>query len=137
MSLRLLNGITAAGAAPTLATDGFALNGDQPGYVGYWLRAWDAAQISVNGSGTGALTFQGQIYLYTALNGWAPAGIAVTSSNRGLLNDGNTITGTTTLAHTQPVQGLSAYQRIALVPTIVTAGAGNQTVSAYLVPRFV
>lgn len=118
---------------------GFPLNGEQPGYApGYWEKAWDAGMIEVTGAGTGALTFQGIIWLYDVkADAWSQAGVSSTPGNRGMLNDGTTITGTSTLAHMQPVSGLSGASRIYLQSTTQTAGAGNQTVSAYLTQRFV
>lgn len=138
MALRLVNAATATSSAPTLATDGFALNGHTPGTGQYyWLKVWDAGEIMVNASGTGALTFQGIIWLYSNVAGcWMPAGISSTVADRGKLNDGTTITGTTTLTHTQPIQALSAFERIAFQITTSTAGAGNLTSSVYLVQRY-
>lgn len=136
MALLLLNGVQATTSAPTLATDGFALTGHAPGAGQYyWLKVWDAGAINVKGAGTGALTFQGIVYLYdTVLATWMPAGMAATIADRGKLNDANTITGTTTLAHTQPIMGLSAYSRIALQASTLT-GTG-MTVSVSLVQRY-
>lgn len=137
MSVRLLDAVIATTSAPTLANQGASLRGDQPGYVpGYWLGAWDAGVIHVKGAGTGALTFQGIVWLYSVLTGvWEPAGMDATIADRGKLNDGNTITGTTTLAHTQPISGLSAYNRIALQATTLTGT--DMVVSAFMSPRFV
>jgi len=119
------------------ALAGFALQGSQPGQPQrYWQKVWDAAVISVKGAGTGALTYQGKAWLMDPITfAWAPAGIAVLSADRGLLNDGNTITGTTTLSHTQPLHALSAAGRIYLETTIITGT--NMTVSATLEPRAV
>lgn len=137
MALRLVNAATATSSAPTLATDGFALNGNTPGGTYYWLKVWDAGALMVNAAGTGALTFQGIVWLYSNVAAcWMPAGISATIADRGKLNDGTTITGTTTLVHTQPIQGLSAYERIAFQITTSTAGAGNLTSSVYLVQRY-
>lgn len=113
-----------------LPLQGTALNGD-----GYWEKTWDVGVLVAKGAGTGALTFQGIVFLYDALSdAWYPAGISATIADRGKLNDGNTITGTTTLVHTQPIYALSAYTRIALQITTLT-GTG-MTVSAYLIPRY-
>lgn len=135
MSLRLANGITATGAAPILATDGFALSGASPGAGPfYWLKTWNFGTIQLRGAGTGALTFQGIIWLYGNLvAAWMPAGIASTIAARGMLNDGTTITGTNELVHTQPIGALSSYARIALQATTLT-GTG-MALSAYLVPQ--
>lgn len=136
MSLLLANAATATNAVPTLATDGFSLQGNSPGAGPYyWLKAWDAGVITLKGAGTGALTVQGIIYLYDSLAAaWAPAGISATIADRGKLNDGTTITGTTTLAHTQPIYALSAYGRIYLQLSTLTGT--SMTVSAYLTPRY-
>lgn len=135
MSLRLLNAITATTSAPTLATDGFQLNGVAPGAGNYyWLKAWNDGAIMLSGAGTGALTFQGVLWLYTVTAPvWMPAGISATIADRGKLNDATTITGTTTLVHTQPIFALGAYDRVYLQATTLT-GTG-MTVSAYLVPQ--
>jgi hypothetical protein len=136
MSLRLLNGAIVATSAPTLATDGFSLQRDTPGAGSfYWLKPWNYGVIQVVGAGTGALTFQGIVYLYSVLAAaWMPAGIGPVA-DRGKLNDGVTITGTTTLAHTQPIGALSAYERIYLQASTL-AGTG-MAVNAYLVPQAV
>lgn len=135
MSLRLLNAITGTTSAPTLATDGFTLNGVVPGAGNfYWLKAWNDAAIMLDGAGTGALTFQGILWLYSVTNGkWMPAGISATIADRGKLNDGTTLTGTTTLLHTQPASALGAYDRVALQATTLTGT--SMTVNAYLVPQ--
>lgn len=136
MALRLHNAITAATAAPTLATDGQPLQHNQagtPDFRFYWQKRWNNASILVSGAGTGALTYQGIVWLYDVISlTWYPAGISATIADRGKLNDGTTITGTTTLVHTQPIYGLSAWERIYLQATTLT-GTG-MTVSAYLVP---
>lgn len=88
----------------------------------------------VSGAGTGALTFQGIIWLYTVtVPVWMPAGISSTIADRGKLNDGTTITGTTTLVHTQPIHALGAYDRVYLQATTLTGT--SMTVSAYMVPQ--
>lgn len=135
MSLRLLNGITATTSAPALASDGFQLNGMAPGAGNYyWLKAWNDGALMITGAGTGALTFQGIVWLYTVTAPvWMPAGISSTVGDRGKLNGGTTISGTTTLAHTQPIIALGAYDRIYLQATTLT-GTG-MTVSAYMVPQ--
>lgn len=116
---------------------GFALQGSQPGQVQrYWQKVWDTGVISVNGAGTGALTYQGKVWLMDPITFvWAPAGISATIADRGLLNDGTTITGTTTLVHTEMIEGLSAKGRIYLETTVITGT--NMTVSATLEPRAV
>ena len=104
-----------------------------PGGGFYWQKRWNNGAICISGAGTGALTFQGIIWLFSpSVNTWMPAGISATIADRGKLNDGTTITGTTTLVHTQPIYGLSGYDRIALQATTLT-GTG-MTVSAFLVP---
>lgn len=114
---------------------GFPLQGDGTGTAGYYLKPFDAGVIVVSGAGTGALTFQGIVFVYSALaDCWIPDGISATIADRGKLNDGTTITGTTTLVHTQPIYALSAYSRIALQVTTLTGT--NMTVSAYLIPRY-
>lgn len=136
MALRLLNAVTATTSAPSASTDGFSLQGNQastPTFQHYWQKPWATGAIHVKGAGTGALTFQGIIWLYSKIiDAWMPAGIASTIADRGKLNDATTITGTTTLVHTQPIYGLSAYERIALQATTLT-GTG-MTVSAYMTP---
>ena len=130
------NGSFAVTQGTNGAYAGHALYGDQPGTSGNkwgWQKRWNQAAISVKGAGTGALTFQGVVYLYSTVVGqWLPAGISSTIANRGMLNDGTTITGTTTLVHSQPLFGLSAFERIALQATILTGT--SMTVSAYLTP---
>ena len=137
MALRLLNAVSATTAAPTLATDGQSLQDDQAGTPTrqfFWMKRWNRAEFAIGGTGTGALTFQGIVWLWSKIAGvWMPAGIAVLSADRGKLNDGNTITGTTTLVHTQPIYGLSAYERISLQASILT-GTGI-VLSAYLLPQ--
>jgi len=134
--LILADAITGTVAAPTLITDGASLHYRQPGrglkFVWY---GQDKGFIRVKGAGTGALTFQGIVYLYDPESAaWTQAGISSTIANRGMLNDGTTITGTTTLNHYQPIYGLSGFTRIALaVPTTFT-GTGL-TVSAWLLSR--
>lgn len=114
---------------------GFPLQGDGEGTAGYYLKPFDAGVITVSGAGTGALTFQGIVWVYDVnTDAWIPDGISSTIANRGMLNDGTTITGTTTLVHTQPIYALSAYSRIALQITTLTGT--NMTVSAYLIPRY-
>ena len=136
MSLLLLNDVTATTAAPAQASDGVALNGYQPGGLGFWMKRWDAGMIHVEGAGTGALTFQGIVFLWDVNTGvWQPAGINATPADRGKLNGGTTITGTTNLAHAQPINHLSAFERIALQATVLT-GTG-MTARAYLSPRAV
>ena len=135
MSLRLLNGIAAPTTAPTLATDGFPLEGDQVGTPTrefYWIKRWNRAAIAIAGAGTGALTFQGVLWVYQRLpNAWMPLGIGAMGV-RGMLNDGTTISGTSTVVHTQPVYGISPYDRIALQAT--TATGTGLVLSAYLIP---
>lgn len=137
MALRLLNAVTATTSAPSAATDGQSLQDDQPGTSTrqfYWMKRWNRGAIVIKGAGTGALTFQGIIWLYSKIaDAWCPAGINSTIADRGKLNDGTTITGTTTLVHTQPIYGISAYERIALQATTLT-GTG-MTVSAHLIPQ--
>jgi hypothetical protein len=134
--LRLLNAVTATTSAPSAATDGQPLQGDQISTttIGhYWQKRWNNGQIALKGTGTGALTFQGIIWLYFKTpNIWAPAGISATIADRGKLNDGTTITGTTTLVHTQPIYGLSSAERIALQATTLTGT--DMTVTAWLIP---
>ena len=114
---------------------GFPLQGASAGTAGYWEKPFDAGVITVAGAGTGALTFQGIVFVYDPLtDAWHPDGMAAVIADRGKLNDANTITGTTTLVHTQPIYALSAYARIALQITTLT-GTG-MTVSAYLIPRY-
>ena len=134
MSLRLLNGAIATSSAPALATDGFSLQGDTPGSGQfYWLKRLNYAALIAKGAGTGALTFQGIIWVYSKIaDVWAPLGIGAVA-DRGKLNDGTTITGTTTFAHAQRVTGLSAFERIALQVTTLTGT--DLAVSAYLVPE--
>jgi len=114
---------------------GFPLQGNGVGTAGYYLKPFDAGALVISGAGTGALTFQGIVWVYSALaDAWLPNGISATIADRGKLNDGTTITGTTTLLHTQLIYGLSAYDRIALQITTLT-GTG-MTVNAYLIPRY-
>jgi hypothetical protein len=112
---------------------GFPLQGHVDGTPYRWL-GHDYGAIVVKGAGTGALTFQGLVWLYSfASRTWSQAGISATIADRGKLNDGTTITGTTTLNHTQPFHGLSAFDRIYLQITTITGT--SMTVSAYLVSR--
>lgn len=133
MSIRLLTAQAAPSAAPTLPTDGFSLQNNAPGAGSfYWLKRWDLASIFVVGTGAGAMTFQGVIWVYSVLGlAWAPAGIAATMAARGMLNDGNTISGNPGLTHAQPISGISSYERIYLQATTLTGG----TVTAFLIPR--
>ena len=135
MRLELLAGITATTSAPTTVADGHSLNGDQPGLaLGFGWRKADFGVIVVHGAGIGALTFQGIVFLYSPdTASWSPAGISATVADRGKLNDGNTLTGTTTIDHTEQISGLSAYTRIALQATTLTGT--SMTMNAYLEPR--
>lgn len=133
--LRLLNAITATTSAPSAATDGVSLRYRQPGLSAkFKWGGKDFGVLKIKGAGTGALTFQGIVFVYEPTsNTWAPYGMGTVIADRGKLNDGTTITGTTTLEHTQPIQGLSAYTRIALQATTLTGT--DMTVSAYLIER--
>jgi hypothetical protein len=135
MLLRLLNAVTATDSAPSAATDGHSLRHNQPGLARKFnWRGLDHGAIKVKGAGTGALTFQGIVYVYDPESAtWSQLGMSPTIADRGKLNDGTTITGTTTLNHTQPIQGLSAYTRIALQVSTLTGT--SMTVSAWLISR--
>jgi hypothetical protein len=134
MSLRLLNAVTATTSAPSAATDGFALQHPTPGTIYYWIKRWNDGMLLVSGAGTGALTFQGIVWLYSVVAGaWFPGGVSTTVADRGKLNLATTITGTTTLVHAETIHGLSAFERIALQATTLTGT--SMTVSAYLVPQ--
>jgi hypothetical protein len=87
-----------------------------------WLRV----------AGTGALTFQGRLWIYyAAQNLWAPAGKAAVTANRGLLNDANTLSDTTLIAHTEPFEFVDSIDGAYLQITTLT-GTGA-AVSAWFV----
>jgi hypothetical protein len=93
-------------------------------------------------NGTDALTFQGRLWINSAglstfaaptvdLNVWGPAGKSATMDNRGLLNDGNTLSGTNLIAHTEPFEFTGSIDGAHLQITTLT-GTGA-TVHAWLV----
>jgi hypothetical protein len=122
---------------------GFALQGSQPGVTnGYWQKVWDAGVISGQSvAGSGVMTFQGRVWLMDSLTkAWHPAGIGTSAApvaDRGKLNDGNTQAedGADTITFTEPINGLSAFERIYLEVTTI---AGTSTaITAWLHPRAV
>lgn len=95
-------------------------------------------------SGTGALTFQGRLWIFSAglsdfaaitvdLNVWAPAGKHATMDSRGLLNDGNTLSGTNLITHSEPFEFTGSTDGAHLQITTLTGTSA--TVHAWLVSK--
>ena len=116
----LLDGVAATTSAPTLATDGVDLRRGN-GTPGQGLRELDYAMLCADVEATGALTFQGVVWVYSNDTAkWYPLGTSTTVANRGKLNRETTLTGTDSMTHSELIQGLSAFDRVALQVTTLT-----------------
>lgn len=120
MYVLLLSAATATTSAPSAATDGVSIRNGGPA-IGNGIREEDSAALVLTATGTGALTFQGRLWVYSPRAAkWMPLGTSSTVGNRGMLNQATTITGTTTLEHAELVQGLSCFTRAALQVTTIS-----------------
>lgn len=130
MHILLLSGATATSSAPTAATDGVNLRRGGPGTVGKGIREEDSAALVLTATGTGALTFQGRIWVYSPRAAkWLPLGTSTTIADRGKLNQAATITGSDTLEHAELIQGLSCFTRVCLQVTTITGTNCSVTVA--------
>lgn len=120
--ITLLTAAIATTSAPSAATDGVAL----PGLT-------DLATLFVySTAGSGTMTVTTRLWGYNSqVAKWFPVGTGA-DATKGTINEGAATgeTGTDVIAHAEPIQGLRAFQRVALQVTAI--GGTNTAVSAVL-----
>ena len=121
---------TAPDAAPTAATDGFPLSRLYGGPMGV---ADVAALCILQTTEGGTPAVMCKVWVYEPkLAAWLPLGTAGSDADKGRINGGTNlgVTSTDTIAHTEPLSGLSAFERIFL--EVETNDGTTPVLNAYL-----